>query len=418
MESLINGLFLHQWQRKLLALVTASVIWFFVSHTITETKTIPSIPIRLVNIPSDKTSAGLLSNGFLMKRISVTITGTKDVIEQIEPGDLEVVLDAAHLSNESVVQITKKNVINLNPNIDFSKHIQSITAPDFTIRISPLITEKIPITILPPSGTPPSGYQFVDIWPSTLYQQVSGPHDQVLDLKKQGYELTFNLNDISKEELEEISKKYPPGQEVSFLIPDAWKKIPLPFLSKGMTSINDPLEKDLHITFLKEQMIPLKTQLPLYPFYPVINSDEINPQTYPLETSLYIQKRNDLFLLDLPLFVKNVSSLFLEVVENYLEIMVIASPKNERERLDWALVLVGEEQLEDTYVALESSRSKVSTYQDLFFRERFRSYKKKLALYLSKTQPLFIDSTLEDNKMSVYIPNIPKESKKKKTNAS
>lgn len=417
MESLIHGSILHQWQRKLLALVTAAVIWFFVSHTITETKTITSVPIRLINIPNDKTSAGLLSNGFLMKRTALTITGTKDVIEQIEPGDLEVVLDAAHLNNESVVQITKKNVINLNPNIDFSKHINSVTAPDFTIRISPLITEKIPIVILPPKGSPPSGYQFIDIWPVILYQQVSGPHDQVLDLKKQGYELTFDLNEISKEELEEISKKNPAEQEISFFIPDGWKKIPLPFLSKGTTAINDPLEKDLHITFLKEQILPLKTKLPLHPFYPVFNSGEINPQTHPLEITPYIQEKNGLFLLDLPVFIKNVSSLFLEVVENNLEITVIAAPKNEREKLEWALILVGEEQLEDTYVALESSQSKISTHRDSFFRERFQMYKKKLALYLSKTQALYIDSTLEENKMRVYIPNIPKESKKQRLNA-
>ena len=89
MESVIRRMFLHNWQRKLVAVLTAIVIWLFVNHSINETKTIFNVPIRIINLPPDKTIPGLLPNGMLSRRITLTLTGAKDVIEEMEPGDLE-----------------------------------------------------------------------------------------------------------------------------------------------------------------------------------------------------------------------------------------------------------------------------------------------------------------------------------------
>lgn len=108
MESLINNLIVYQWQRKLWALAAALVVWFFVNYTITSSKTIPSVPIRVINLPTDKTIYGLLPNGFLSKRTPLTLTGTRDVIDQLEPGDLEIIVDVSNLPSDGIVQITKK----------------------------------------------------------------------------------------------------------------------------------------------------------------------------------------------------------------------------------------------------------------------------------------------------------------------
>src|ERR1700733_13121884 len=116
MESLISYIFWNNWQRKLMALLTALVIWFFVSHSITETKTIRNVPIRISNLPAEKTILGLLPNGILSKRITLTLSGAKDVIDEIEPGDVEVNIDASAIDhNDWIVQITKKNLVSLNP---------------------------------------------------------------------------------------------------------------------------------------------------------------------------------------------------------------------------------------------------------------------------------------------------------------
>src|ERR1700761_2105489 len=148
MESMISRFFLHNWQRKLVGLLTAIIIWLFVNHSINGTKTIANVPIRIINLPSDKTISGLLPNGMLTRRIALTVTGTMNVVEELEAGDLEVLIDASLAdSDEWVVQITKKNLVSLNPSIDLRHHITQLEHTDLVIKLSRLITAKIPITI-------------------------------------------------------------------------------------------------------------------------------------------------------------------------------------------------------------------------------------------------------------------------------
>lgn len=107
METVIYNFFFHNWKRKALALVSAAIVWLFVNQSITEVKTISNVPIRIINLPSDKTIQGLLPNGILSKRITLTLTGTKDVIEELEPGDVEVLLDASLADQDDwIVRVT------------------------------------------------------------------------------------------------------------------------------------------------------------------------------------------------------------------------------------------------------------------------------------------------------------------------
>jgi hypothetical protein len=411
MGSLIHKLFFHQWQRKLVALLTATVIWFFVNHSIISTKTIPSVPIRVINLPTDKTIQGLLPNGFLSKRITLTLSGTKGVIDQLEPGDVEIILDVSNLPNNGIVQITKKNLVSLNPNINLPTHITSISHSEFVIKMSPILTEQIPIIIHPPTGEAPNGYEFIDIWPIYLIQTVSGPQEQVLNLKNQGLELTFNLNNITKEQLDAL-QSHGLYDEIHFYIPDQWKKINIPFSSRGSELINDPEAKNLQITFLRQQMIPIKTELPIHVFYPIKNSAFINPDTYGLASSSFIQFKNHIPLLTFPLFAANVSQLFLEIIKDNIEIDIVAAPPNEREYLEWDTNLIDETHLEDTYVAFLISNSKISDNshhqnreREKYFRQRFRLYLQRFALYVSPQYKLELQCKLEDGKINVHIPN-------------
>ncbi len=412
MESLINKLFFHQWQRKLVALLTATVIWFFVNHSIISSKTIPSVPIRVINLPTDKTIQGLLPNGFLGKRTTLTLSGTKDVIDQLEPGDVEIILDVSNLPSDSIVQITKKNLVSLNPNINLPAHIISISHPEFVIKMSPILTEQIPIVIHSPKGEAPKGYEFLDIWPIYLTQTVSGPQEQVLNLKNQGLELTFNLNDITKEQLDVLQFNGLYDDEVNFHIPDQWKKVNILFSSRGPELINDPEAKNLQMTFLRQQLIPIKNELPVHVFYPLKNNATINPNTYGLAPSPFIQFKHHIPVLTVPLFASNVSKLFLEIVKDNIEIDIIAAPPNEREYLEWDTDFIDETHLEDTYVAFLISNSKISDTpynknrdREKYFRQRFRIYLQRFTLYLSPQYKLVLQSRLEDGKIDVHVPH-------------
>lgn len=415
MELMIPPFFFHQWQRKVVALLTAIMVWLFVSQSITSTKVISSVPIRLVNLPADQTVLGLLPNGFLAKRTTLTLTGTKDVIEQIEPGDIELLIDVSTLPTDGLVQITKKNLSSLNPGVNLSKHITAINHPEFVIRMSPLVTEKIPITIHVLSAPPP-GYEFLDIWPLQLTQTVSGPQEQVLDLKTQGLELKLDLSLLSKETLNATKTAENYGDEIDFLVPEQWKKIQIPLLAKGLESINDPRADLLRINFLKKQFLPLKNEIPIQVFYPLKYSSELNPAAYPLQQNQTVIVTNHLFTLKTTLFASSVSKLFLDIVQDYLQIQLVAAPPKLKDALDWEISLVDALHLEDTYAAYllsrltEQERVDSAQVQELekLLRNRFQYYKQNLCLYVSPESKLQIWASFEDNTIKAALGSVQK----------
>lgn len=416
MESLIQHLF-FQWQRKGVALLISLVVWILVNHSITSTKIIPSVPIRIVNLPVDKTIQGLQPNGFLAKRATLTLSGSKDIVEQLEPGDLEVVIDVSNQSNnEGIFQISKKNLLSLNPNINLSNHITSVTHPDLVIKLSEIQKEKIPVTILPPVGQAPEGYIYLDIWPIKLTHTVSGPQEQILELKNKGVELSFNLNELTKQQLDSLKNANSPyGDEVSFLVPDQWKKITIPSLNQPPEVINDPEAKNLRIDFLRQEWLPIKGDTHLHVFYPLKYSATLNPSTYVLAPNAFIHYKNDIPVLKQSLFTYSVSKLFLEIITGFLEINIVAAPKTEREHLEWSLGIVDEQRLEDLYVAFLLNNMKAHSAnptqknqeREETFRKRFRLYRQMLKLYLSPEHLLDLESSLQNNEIVVQIPPAP-----------
>ena len=104
-----------------------------------------------------------------------------------------------------------------------------------------LVTDKIPILVTKPIGEAPRGYQFVDIWPYSLYLKVSGPEEVIKRLKVKKQRITYNLSDISKAQLDDIATTSSnPSEVVSFFVPEEWKQIHIPALSDAPLEINDP----------------------------------------------------------------------------------------------------------------------------------------------------------------------------------
>lgn len=403
--------FTYQWQRKCLAFLTAIIVWYLVNNSIISQKTIKFVPIRVVNLPNDKTIQGLLSNGFLSKRVTLTLKGTKEVIDKLEPGDLEVILDVSNLPNESIVQLFKKNLVSLNPNINLANHITSVHHPEFLVRMSPMITDHVPVSIRPPLGDPPKGYEFLDIWPSSLVQLVSGPQEQVLNLRSKGIEIAFNLDEIRQEQLDELeSEQGVHDNEISYYVPAQWKKIELPNLSSLPEMLNDADAQYLHINFLRNEYLPLKNDIPVHIFYPIKYTDKVNPKSHPLASNGYVEINNYVPVLQIPLFIRNVSKLFLEIIKNNIELNIVAAPKEERKKLEWQIGFTDSSHLEDTYVAyllnhVKTSGSAASKMDELeeHFRKRFQNYMQKMTLYVSPGIPLKLDCTLQEDHIVVKI---------------
>jgi hypothetical protein len=406
----LRGLIFNNWPRKVLALITALIIWLFVNSSIVETKTIPNVPIRITNIPTDKTIMGLLPNGMLSKRVTLTLSGTKDVVQELEAGDLEVLLDASTAnSDEWVVQISKKNLVSLNPSIDLYHHVtQVVSHSELVLKISPLKTAKIPLTILPPIGDAPPGYEFLDVWPQHLQQTIIGPEEEIQALLVEGLQLTFNLADISKADLDAI--KVPQSSmhsdEVSFPIPDAWKVVEIPCHTLVKDDLNDPDARYLRIDFLKKQFLPIEKEVPIRVFYPLKFLDTINPIAYPLLLNEQMREKNEVKSLTVPLFLKDVSKLFLNIIRDNMELTIVAAPITERSVLQWSLEVTDAHELEDVYAAFlltNSAENKVngsiahSRQREMMLRSRFKEYMNRLRIYRAPDQKLYLDSRLETN---------------------
>jgi hypothetical protein len=392
------------------ALLTAIVIWGFVNHSINDTKTLSNVPIRIINLQSDKTIQGLLPNGMLSRRITLTLTGSKDVINDLEPGDLEVLLDASTADTDDwVVHITKKNLVSLNPSLDLPQHIHQVESTDFVIKLSKLVTAKFIVTIQEPVGSPPSGYEYLDIWPMQFTQVVSGPEEEIQRFKEKKLTVTsFNLSDITKAELDAI-KSLGHNDEISFPVPKKWKQVYIPFLNYRLEELNDPEAQNLRIDFLRKDFLPLAKEIPIRIFYPLDTLDKINPASVKLNFSDDIQTKEGILVLNKALYTREVSRLFIDVIRNSIEIVVVAAPENKRKVMAWYVDFINPRDLEDTYVAFSIANTTTSKAtpgpipkkREELLRRRFREYMHRLTLYLNNQKKLHVKSTLEDGQIKV-----------------
>lgn len=397
MRAILKRIFIQNWTRKAVALFSAICVWFLVNQSINITRTFPDVAIRVINLPPDKTVVGLLPNYLLNKKTSVTITGIKSVIADLRPSDIEVVVNAEGKKESWMAKIDKRCLVNLSSQWDLMKSITDVSGSDIFVKMSKLVIDEIPITITAPIGDPPHGYQLLNVWPKHLLQRVSGPEEQVLALKKEGLEITFNLNKIKEEELAEVQTTSL-TDEISYFVSNSWKQIAIPFRDNALEPLNDPRAKNLRIDFLKQELIALGEKIPVSVYFPQKYSRILNPEIYSLATNSIVEKKEGLYFLTVPLYVRDVSRLFLDVIRENVEITVIAAPKSAQKKLIWTVELINEKALEDEFVAIsmEQGGEKYAEkkYSEELLRDRFRDYKHKLTLFTEDQRPLNLQAEL------------------------
>ena len=415
MKALLKRLFIDNWPRKTISIVLGVIIWLTVNHSLTSTKTIGNIPVRIINLAPDKTiDGGMQKGGFLSKKVSLTLTGKRAFLNELSSNDLEVVIDAANQPDEWIASIAKKNLVSLTPDLDISKGISDVSHQRFIIRLTKLISEKIPILITQPLGGAPRGYKFLDIWPYRLTITVSGPEEVVKKLKTQGQKLTFNLNNISKGDLDEIATKKGEGtgDEVSFFVPEGWKIIQFPAISDLPLEIDDPQAKLLRIDFVRSDLIPIDNAIPVSLYFPQELIKQFNPDNTKLVTSPLLHDVNGIKLIQKPLFVRGVSHLFVDLVRNKLQISITFTPENKKRPIDWGVIFINQRTMENQYVSKFMSDSSdelihglLPSLREEYLRNRFRSYMNHFKLYNSNDTNFELDIKLENGEVSILEKN-------------
>lgn len=414
-RTLLIRFFVENWQRKLISLILAMIIWMVVSQSLTSSKIVSNIPIRVINLSPEKTIEGMQVNGQLNKRLSLSLIGNKTVLEELSSKDFEIVIDAKDKPQEWIATIDQRNLVSLNPEFNAAKMISRVLPVEMIVRQTKLVTEKIPVSITHPIGEAPKGYQYLDVWPYQLFLTVTGPEETVKQLKNRGQKLTFNLNDITRADLEALQSSNAGEQsdEISYSIPDSWKKILIPQLSEQALQIDDPQAAALRIDFSRQDQLPIGFSLPVTVFFPPKYSNTLNPETYTLATNDFIVKKNGIKLFNAPLYAQGVSKLFLETVKDMIEIVIIASPKSERDTLLWNAQFMYPHDLEDRYIAkvrAQSNSEMLDVQPHLledYLRNRFRSYMNRFRIYTPGSNKLSLKIELQANSISVTPQNYP-----------
>lgn len=410
MRTLLKNLFIKNWPRKCLAIVLGIIIWFVVSKSLTSTKTITNVPVRIENIPPGKTISDIQPNGILNKRINLTLSGNKTLLDDLTANDIEVVFDASNKQGEWIATITKRNIRSDNPDINISQGISAVSTQNFLVKLTKLMTEKIPIIITQPIGESPKGYQYLDIWPYQLYITVSGPQEMIKKLKSRGLKLTFNLNDISKSQLDDLSSNSTQDHfdVVSYFVPNHLKQISLPLLSPTPIEINDPDAKFLRIDFLRYELLKIDNPIPVSFFFPPNQIGHLNPQKIELIPNKVIENRGGFKVIPPPLYVKGVSSFFLEMIKDMIQLVILVTPKENGECLDWSIQFINPKILEDRYVHILMSDVNDEEIYDLqprvreeYLRNRFRSYMNRFELFHSNNQKFKICPQLEGTSIKI-----------------
>lgn len=405
MNAIISKIF-SNWPRKLVALILAIIIWLIVNQTLISTRTINNVPIRIINLPPGKTLEGIQTNGHLVKKLNLTVTGNKAIIEELSSYDLEVVLDAADKPDEFMGIITKKNLSSLNPEIDLSNGIKRVQYPSFIVRMTNLVTEQIPVIITKPIGEAPRGYQFLDIWPYRLLLTVQGPEDTLKRLKEKELRLTLNLNEVKKSQLDALD--HDEQEVISFLVPDYWKQVKVPSLGDIPISIDDPKAKLLRIDFVRSRFFPLSHAIPVSLFFPIETLNKLNPDTVQLAESTLLKKIHGQGVIQIPLLVNGVGPRFLHLIEKMIQIEIIVIPQAKQEVLSWNLQLVNPRQLEDQYVQAFHGELidpdillLAPILREEYLRNRFRSYVNRLQLFKTDETKLNLSISLKKNVITI-----------------
>jgi hypothetical protein len=339
-------------------------------------------------------------------RIALTLSGTQRIIDELEGGDVEVLLDASLFEADlNSILVTKKNIVSLNPNIDLKRHIASIDHPEHTLKMSSLVTTTIPVQIRSPIGNPPEGYEFLDIFPLTLTQTISGPEEDIEKLKQKGFKLMFNFSNLSKMDLDQLQSQ---DDEICFFPPNSWKQIPIPYKRYAQELVNDPKADQLRIDFLRKTIHSLNKEISVHIFYPQKWMETINPRTHRLMLSQDLKEENGLFFLKTPLFVKNVSKSFLDFIQDQIQLVIIAAPRDERKELLWSIEVIKPQETEDAYVAHQIGRMGNDTLtpqsaKEELLRKRFREYLRKMSFWQAPGKKLHLVSTLEDHRIQLEV---------------
>jgi len=136
----------------------------------------------------------------------------------------------------------------------------------------------------------------------------------------------------------------------------------------------------------------------------------MNPDSFPLASGGKVTSDRGIFIFNYPLFMRNVSRQFLDVIRGNLEIVLMARPKEDNMPLEWSSDVINVQALEETYIAHMISNETMFGYgeadgyakkREEVLKKRFRLFLERVSFWINPKEKLSIEAVFDNKKIIV-----------------
>ena len=167
------NLLTENWMIKLLSLVFALVLWFFVMGEQNLEKGFV-VPLELSNIPE-----GLIVSNSVPSLIDVRISGPRSILFNLQQRDLAINIDLKGLSPGVTSYKRLEERFNLSRNLKVTRVSPSI----IDVSLDRIRAKRVPVKVLL-DGDPPVGFEVVSVTAKPSHVTVSGAGSELKNVSE------------------------------------------------------------------------------------------------------------------------------------------------------------------------------------------------------------------------------------------
>lgn len=163
----------QNWILKLISLVFALVLWFFVMGERKQELGFP-VPLNLENIP-----AGMMVANEVPNLIDVRISGPRTLLMNLSPQDISISVNLKDLKPG----ITSFKRLDERLNIPSALKVTRLSPSFVDVKLERIKEKEVPVKVVV-SGEPPEGYKLVDVILSPTKVLVAGAESELRDVSQ------------------------------------------------------------------------------------------------------------------------------------------------------------------------------------------------------------------------------------------
>lgn len=190
-----RGIFLNNIFLKIISLIFAVTLWFYISPVISK-DTIEinyTLPLQLRNIPEN-----IMVSGKVDDHINVRFKGRQNAIKELNIGEVNVSVDLSNgREGTRLFTLTRSNVNNVPPNIDVVRIDPGIIKIDIVRIMRKSLAVKAVL-----KGTPARGYRVKSVSVNPHMVTLEGPEAELMNspiLESTAIDVTGRRKSFSKE---------------------------------------------------------------------------------------------------------------------------------------------------------------------------------------------------------------------------